>query len=107
MVRTAHSGLGVAAILAVARIGFFASVMPAALGHVDFAADDGLDVALAGFVEKIRGGEEIAVVGDSHGGKLQPKARWFRRPHQAGCNRCEREDERTAAGPWNSILELN
>src|SRR5437879_1089836 len=37
---------------------------------------------------------------------LHPRARRFRKPRQAGCNRCEREDERTAAGPWNSILEL-
>ncbi len=42
--------------------------MPAALCHIDFAADDGLDVPLAGFVEEIRGGEEIAVVGNGHRG---------------------------------------
>ncbi len=44
--------------------------MPAAFGDIDFATDDGLDVALAGFVEEIRGGEEISVVGDGHGGHL-------------------------------------
>ena len=67
MIRAAHPGFGVAAILAVAPICFFAAVMAAALGHVDFAADDGLDVALASFVEKISRGEEIPVVGDGHG----------------------------------------
>src|SRR6476661_3111786 len=36
---------------------------------------------------------------------LHPVARWFRRPRRAGCNPCERADERTAAGPWSSILE--
>src|SRR5260370_12069375 len=66
MIRAAHSGVGVTAILAVAPIGFFADVMAAALGQVDFAADDGLYVALAGFVEEIRGSKEIAVVGDGH-----------------------------------------
>src|SRR5713226_927675 len=68
MIRAAHAGFGVAAILGVAPICFFAAVMPAALGHVDFAANDGLDVAFAGFIEKIGGGKEISVVGDSHGG---------------------------------------
>src|SRR2546428_7947844 len=29
-------------------------------GHVDFAADDRFDVALAGFIEEIRGGKKIA-----------------------------------------------
>ena len=48
--------------------GFFAAVVAAALGDVDFATDDGLDVALAGFIEEIGGGEEVAVVGDGHGG---------------------------------------
>ena len=47
-----------------------ASVVPAALGDVDLAPDDGLDVPLAGFVEEIRCGEKIAVVGDGHGGHL-------------------------------------
>jgi len=70
MIRAAHSGFGVAAILAVAAIGFFAAIVAAALGHIDFAADDGLDVALAGFIEEIRGGEEIAVVRDRHCGHL-------------------------------------
>ena len=67
MVRAAHPGFGVAAILAVAPIGFFAAVMAAAFGDVHFAADDGLDVALASFVEKISRGKEIAMVRDSHG----------------------------------------
>ena len=72
MIRTAHSGFGVAAILAVATLGFFATVMAATLGHVDFAADDRFDVALAGFIEEIGGGEEIAVIGDGHGWHFLP-----------------------------------
>src|SRR5260370_9742152 len=68
MIRAAHTGFGVAASVGVAAICFFAAVMTAALGHVDFAADDGLDVALAGLIEEICGGKEIAVVRDSHGG---------------------------------------
>src|SRR5216684_7279473 len=67
MVRTAHSEIDVTAILAVARVCFFAAVMTATLGDVDFAADDGLNVALAGLVEEIRGGKEIAMVGDGNG----------------------------------------
>src|SRR5713226_7985915 len=70
MIRAAHPRLGVAAILAVAAVCFIAAVMAAALGEVDFAANDGLDVALAGFIKEIRGSKEIAVVGDSHGGHL-------------------------------------
>lgn len=40
--------------------------MAAAFGHIDFATDDGLYIALAGFVEEVGGGEKIAVVGDGH-----------------------------------------
>jgi hypothetical protein len=40
--------------------------MAAAFGDVDFAADDGLDVALAGFIEKVGGGEKIAVIRNGH-----------------------------------------
>jgi hypothetical protein len=40
----------------------FAAIVAAALRDIHFAADDGLDVALAGFVEEICGGEKIAVV---------------------------------------------
>jgi hypothetical protein len=47
--------------------GFF---LVAAAGDVDFAADDGLHAAGNRFVEKIGGGEEIAVVGDRYGGHL-------------------------------------
>src|SRR5258708_27954255 len=70
MIRTAHAGLSVAALLAIAPICFFSAVMAAALGHVDFAADDGLDVALAGLVEEISSGKKISVVRDRHGRHL-------------------------------------
>src|SRR5260370_18418574 len=70
MIRAAHAGFGVAAILAVASIRFLSSVMATALRHVNFAANDGLDVALAGFVKEIGSGKKIAVVGDGYGGHL-------------------------------------
>jgi hypothetical protein len=66
MIRTASPRLGISAILAVAYARLVAAVMAAALGHVNFAADDGLDVALAGFIEEIGSGEKIAVIGDGH-----------------------------------------
>ena len=40
--------------------------MAAALGDINFAADDGLYIALAGFVKEIGGGEEVAVIGDGY-----------------------------------------
>ena len=70
MIRAAHAGFGVAAILAVASIRFLSSVMATALRYVNFAANDGLDVALAGFVKEIGSGKKIAVVGDGYGGHL-------------------------------------
>src|SRR5256885_17191356 len=68
MIAAAHTRLGVASILAVASVGFLAAFMAAAFGYVNFAANDGLDVALAGFMEKIGSGEKITMVGDGHGG---------------------------------------
>src|SRR6266478_1288147 len=73
MIRTAHPRLGIAAILPVAAIGFVAAVMAAAFSQVDFAADDGLDVALAGFIEEIGGSKEVAMVGDGHGRHFLPR----------------------------------
>src|SRR5260370_5553050 len=70
MIRAAHAGFGVAAIVAVAYIRFLSSVVTTALRHVNFAANDGLDVALAGIVKEIGSGKEIAVIGDGHGGHL-------------------------------------
>ena len=67
VIGAAGAGLEVVAIIG-RGAGFFAAVETAALGDVNFAADDGLDVALAGFMEEIGGGEEVAVVGDGHGG---------------------------------------
>src|SRR5437667_872481 len=68
MIAAAHTRLGVASILAVASVGFLAAFMAAAFGYVNFAANDGLDVALAGFIEKIGSGEKITMVGDGYGG---------------------------------------
>jgi len=67
VVGAAGPGLKVVAVVH-GGAGFFTAVEAAAFGEVDFAADDGLDVALAGFIEKIGGGEEVAVVGDGYGG---------------------------------------
>ena len=68
VIAAAGAGFKIVAIFGSDRAGFFAAVVAAALGDVDFAADDGLDIALAGFIEEIGGGEEVAVVGDGHGG---------------------------------------
>ncbi len=70
VVAAARTRLHFTAIAVGHRRGFFAAVVAAAFGDVDFAADDGLDVAFAGFIEKVGGGEQIAVVGDGHGGHL-------------------------------------
>ena len=70
MVAAAGAGLHFAAIAVGYRCGFLTSVVAAAFSDVDFATDDGLDVALTRFIEKIGGGEKIAVVGDRHGGHL-------------------------------------
>jgi hypothetical protein len=52
---------------------FYTAVVAAAFGHINFASDDGLDVALAGFVEEIGGGEKIAVVRYGHGWHFLPR----------------------------------
>src|SRR5260370_17087924 len=70
MIRAAHAGFGVAAILAVASIRFLAAVVAAALSYIDFAADDGLDVALASFIKEIGSSKEIAVIGDGYAGHI-------------------------------------
>src|SRR5258706_16102132 len=85
MIAPTHPRLSIAAILAVASIRFVAAVMAASFCHVDFAANDGLDVALAGFIEEICGGKEIAVVGDGHrrdflAGSFIPKLGSFASP---------------------------
>src|SRR5580704_18471304 len=74
MVAPAHARLRFAAVLSACSVGFFAAVVTAALGHIDFAADDGLDVTLAGFVEKICGGKEVPVVGNGYGGHFLPRS---------------------------------
>src|SRR5258707_9727686 len=96
-----HAWLGIAAILAVTSIRFVPAVMAAAFGHVDFAADHGLDVALACFAEEIRGGKEISVVGDGHGGQflwgsLIGKRRCLLTPHRADRILYNGEIQRTA-----------
>ena len=67
-------------IFAVVAIGgadcgcFFAAIVAAALGDINFAADDGLYVALAGFIEEIGSGKKVAVVGDGHSGHFLPRS---------------------------------
>src|SRR6516165_9786003 len=48
------------------RSGFFTAIQPAALRDINFTANDWLYVALTRLVEEIRGGEQVAVVGDGH-----------------------------------------
>src|SRR5215472_11973778 len=73
MIRAAHARLELAAVLPVAG-GLLCPVKPAALGHVNFAADNRLDVALARFVEKICGCEEIPVIRDGHRRHFLPRS---------------------------------
>src|SRR5215467_1254989 len=70
MIGAAHARLRFTLILAAIAVGLFTAIVPAALRDIDFAADDGFHVTLAGFVEEISSGKEIAVVGDGHGGHL-------------------------------------
>jgi hypothetical protein len=72
VVAAAATRFGFIAIIAVGTVRLFAAVVAAALGDIHFAADDGLNVALAGLIEEIGGGEEIAVVGNGHGRHLLP-----------------------------------
>jgi hypothetical protein len=66
--------LRLAAILAVAAaIYFLAALVPAAPRNVDFAPDDRFYVALACFVVEVRGGKQIAVVGDGHRRHFLPR----------------------------------
>ena len=45
-------------------------VEPALRGDVDLAAEDGLDALGLGLLEELDGAEDVAVVGDGHGGHL-------------------------------------
>src|ERR1700688_188570 len=74
MVAPAHARLGFAAVWTARSVCFFAAVVAAALGHIDFAPDDGLDVTLAGFVEKIGRGKEVPVVRNGHSGHFLPRS---------------------------------
>src|ERR1700686_201630 len=64
MITAAPGGLAIGAFLSVGAIGLFAALMAAASGHIHFATDDGLNVALARFIEEIRSGKKIAMIGD-------------------------------------------
>jgi len=59
MIAAAHSGFGVAAILPVTAAGLFAAVVPAALGNINFTADDRLHIALAGLIKEIRAAKRL------------------------------------------------
>ena len=74
MVAPAHPRLCFAAVLSACSVCFFAAFVAAALGHIDFATDDWLDVTLAGFVEKIGGGKEVPMVRNGHGGHFLPRS---------------------------------
>src|SRR5437763_11459340 len=66
MVGAAHPWFYFCFLRPAVAIGLFATVVATAFGDVDLAANDGLDAALAGFIEEIRGREEIAAVGDAY-----------------------------------------
>ncbi len=66
MITAASGGLAIAAFLSVGAVGLFSALMAAASGHIHFATDDGLDVPLGRFIEEIRCGKKIAMIGDGH-----------------------------------------
>src|SRR5213082_2524185 len=70
MISAAHPRFLFGLLAPAVAIGFFAAVVTAAFGDIDFASDDGLHVPLTSFVKEIRGSEKVAVVGDGHGGHL-------------------------------------
>ena len=53
--------------------GVLAVLVTAAARDIHFASDDGLDAPRGGGVVELLGREEIAVVGDSHGGHAAPR----------------------------------
>ena len=65
------AGLEVVAVLGDGP-GLLSPFEAAALGNVDFTADDRLDVALGGLIEEIGSGKEVAMVGDGHSGHFLP-----------------------------------
>src|SRR3974390_1061034 len=66
MITAAGARLHFAAIAVGDRRGFLTTVVAAAFGDVDFAADDGLDVAFRSFIKTIGGSQKIAVARDGH-----------------------------------------
>src|SRR5260370_6633293 len=112
MIRAAHAGFGVAAILAVASIRFLAAVVAAALSYIDFAADDGLDVALASFIKEIGSSKEIAVIGDGYGGhllagRILPKPRRIENTGRQKIKDGKPKKETKRFVQWNPILHKN
>ena len=73
MVAPAHAWFCLAAISSARRAGFLSAVVAAAFGHIDFASDNGLDVALARFIKEICRGEKVSVVRNGYGGHLLPR----------------------------------
>src|SRR5215470_4882051 len=74
MIAAARAWLSFAALLPVISVCLFPTIEAAALRDIHFASDDGLDVALACLIEKIRCGEQIAVIRDSHRGHFLPRS---------------------------------
>lgn len=74
MIATAGAGLKIIAIFGGDGTGFFTTIVAAALGDINFAADDGFYIALAGFVKEIGGGEEVAVISDGYRRHFLPRS---------------------------------
>jgi hypothetical protein len=66
VIAAAHSRLAFAALLPASPGSLFSAVEAAAFGNVDFAADDGFDVALARLMEEICSREQVPMVGHGH-----------------------------------------
>jgi hypothetical protein len=74
VIRPARPWLRFAALLPIQAVCFFSALVPAALGDIHFAANDGLDVALTRFVKEIRCREKIPVIGDRHRRHFLPRS---------------------------------
>ena len=73
MVAPAHARFCLAAVLTARSVCFLAAVVAAPFGHVNFASNNWLDVAFAGFIKEISGGEKISVVRNGYRRHLLPR----------------------------------
>ena len=73
MIASAHARFGLAAIVTASPVCFLSAVVAATFGHVNFAPNNRLDIALAGFIEEISRGEKISVIRNGYRRHLLPR----------------------------------